>query len=107
MHAQELTTLSAGAKKDPITSLIQNTSSATVHQSSPTVFGRACCGWCYDGPTDRSRRKVAASSYRILLNLDGIPGDMICDRCLPAERLVALNRDIVHDELSGDEVPAG
>ena len=91
------------AKKDAITAFIQNSSSATIHQSSPTDFGRARCDWCYDGPMYRARRKVAASSNRTLLNLDGIPGDMICERCLPTERLAAFNKDIIHDELSGDE----
>ena len=105
LHAQELTAWNVDAKKDPITSLIQNTSSATVHQSSPNVFGRARCGWCYDGPTYRSRRRVAASSYHILPNLDGIPGDMICDRCLSTEGFAAFNKDIIHDELNGDEQP--
>ena len=46
---------------------------------------------------------VAAKSYCTLESLDGIPGEMICDRCLPNERLSAFNKDIIHDELSGDE----
>ena len=103
VHAQELTVLNEAAKQDPLTTFIQNSTTATVHQSSPTVFGRARCGWCYDGPTYRARRPVAAKSYRTLENLDGIPGDMICERCLPNERLAAFNKDIIHDELSADE----
>ena len=38
-----------------------------------------------------------------MLNLDGIPGETICDQRLPIERLAAFNKDIIQDELSGDE----
>ena len=30
---------------------------------------------------------------------------MICERCLPKERAAALAKDIVHEDLSGDELP--
>ena len=46
---------------------------------------------------------TAANTYRTLPNPDGIPGDIICDRCLPNERQAAFNKDLLHDELSGDE----
>ena len=103
MHAQEPTSLNAAAKQDPFKTYIQNTTTATVHQSKPTVFGRARCGWCYDGPTYRARRLVAAKSYRPFDILEGIPGDLICARCMPHERLSPFNKDIIHEELSGDE----
>ena len=40
-----------------------------------------------------------------LATLEGIPGELICDRCLEEERIAALERDLVHDDLSGDERP--
>ena len=51
----------------------------------------------------QSRRTVAAISYRLLRNLDGIPGDLLRDWCLPTERLTAFIQDLVPDELSGVE----
>ena len=63
------------------------------------------CGWCFDGSTYRARRQVSSKSFRVLPTLEGIPGDMICERCLPTERAVALARDLVQDDLSGDEQP--
>ena len=105
VHAQELTTLNEAAKQDTTTSFIQNIATATVHVTSPTSFGRARCGWKFDGPTYRSRRQISAKSYRPLENLDDIPGDMICGSCLPQERLAALNKDIIHNDLSGDDQP--
>ena len=46
-----------------------------------------------------------AKSYRPIATLDDIPGDMICGSCLPQERLAALNKDIIHNDLSGDDQP--
>ena len=105
VHAQELTTLNEAAKKDTATSYIQNTATATVHMTCPTAFGRARCGWKFDGPTYRVRRQVSAKSYRPIASLADIPGDMICGSCLPHEQLVALSKDIIHDDLSGDDQP--
>ena len=105
VHAPELTTLSDAAKQDTTMAFIQNTATATVHQTSPTAFGRARCGWKFDGPTYRARRQVSAKSYRPIANLDDIPGDMICGSCLPQERMAALNKDIIHNDLSGDDQP--
>ena len=48
---------------------------------------------------------MAAKSYRPIANLDDIPGDMICEWRLPQERLDAFNKDIIRNELSGDEQP--
>ena len=48
---------------------------------------------------------MAAKSYRPIASQDDILGDMICERCLPHERLAAFNKDLIHNELSGDEQP--
>ena len=44
-------------------------------------------------------------SYRPIADLSDIPGDMICGSCLPQERAAALNKDIIHHDLSGDDRP--
>ena len=105
VHAQELTTLNDVAKQDVSTSYIQNTITATVHMTSPNSFGRAKCGWKYDGATCRARRLISAKSYRPIADLSDIPGDMICGSCPPQERLAALGKDLIHHDLSGDDVP--
>ena len=97
--------LNEAASANPVAAYIQNIATATVHQASPKYFGRARCGWTYEWPTARARRTVPANSYRTLPHVNGIPGDIICDRCLPTERAAALGRDLVHDEVSGDEQP--
>ena len=103
LHAQELDALNQAATHSPILVYVQNCSTATVHQSSPKYSGRTRCGLTYDGATARSRRRISADAFRTLPTFDDIPGEIICDRCLPAERRAAFNKDLVHAELSGDE----
>ena len=103
-HASEIARFTAAARTAPAGDFIQNVATSKVHVASTTDLGRARgCGWQFDGSTYRARRRVAAKSYRILTNLEGIPGDMICERCLPEEMHAAFARDLVHDSLSGDE----
>ena len=67
-----------------------------------------CCSseyGIYRGSTHRARRQVAVGTYRVLHNLVGIPGDMICERCLPADKAAAHDKDLIHEGLSGDEQP--
>ena len=104
-HVGELAHLTAASRTSPVGDFVQNCTTATVHQASTTTTGRARCGWAFDGSTYRARRQVSAKSFRVLTTLDGIPGLLICERCLPKERHAALAQDIVHDELSGDEHP--
>ena len=82
---------------------VQNTTTATIHWASLAAVGRAVCGYCYSGPTFRARRRKAAKSFREVQSIADIPGHMLCERCLPNERKAALNKDLVHDGLSGDE----
>jgi hypothetical protein len=103
-HASELARVTAAARAAPAGDFIQNTVTSKVHVASTTDIGRARgCGWQFDGATFRARRRIAAKSYRILTDLDGIPGDMICERCLPEEMHAAFAKDLVHESLSGDE----
>ena len=104
-HTSELAILSSAASSSSIGEYIQNSTTAMVHQASTAAQGRTRCGWCFDGSTYRARRQVSAKSFRVLPSLAGLPGDMICERCLPSERTAALGRDLVHDDLSGDEQP--
>jgi hypothetical protein len=106
-QAGELAHLTTKVRDAPVGDLIQNCATAPfkVHRASTEAAGRALCGWTFDGATYRARRRVSAKSFRVLQSLDGIPADVICERCLKAEHTAAVQRDIVHDELSGDEHP--
>ena len=109
-HVGELAHLSApvepASRPEPLGDLVQNCLTNTVHRASTTAIGRTRgCGWAFDGATYRARRNVSAKSFRVLTTLEGIPGELICDRCLREERIAALERDLVHDDLSGDEQP--
>ena len=49
------------------------------------------CGWSYRGPTFRARRRELSSAFRTMASIQDIPGCMVCDRCLPTERSLALH----------------
>ena len=62
------------------------------------------CGWTFKGDTARARRKDAAKqTFWELPDIAGIPGHLLCERCLHTEHAAALAIGIVHDELSADE----
>ena len=84
---------------------VQNSTTGAVHQFSPKYSGRTKCGLTYDGATARSRRRIAADAFRTLPTLADIPREIICDRCLPTERRAAFNKDLIHAEVSGGELP--
>ena len=83
---------------------IQNAVTKTVHLTRPTNDSRGVCGWTFKGDTARARRKDAAKrTFWELPDIVGIPGHLLCERCLPTEHAAALAIGIVHDELSADE----
>ena len=51
----------------------------------------------------RSRIRKVSDNHRHRPSLVGIPGQLICKSCLPAERAAALDVEVELDELSGDE----
>ena len=80
---------------------VQNTTTAAVHQAKPNDGGSTLCGWPF---ATVGRKKGQGKPYRIVHNLVGIPGLMICERCLVTERAVALKAHRGQPaELSADE----
>ena len=77
---------------------VQNTITAAIHQAKGNDGGHTFCGWRYAG----ARRRGSGLPYRFLHSLAGLPGTMICERCMPTER--ALARSTEHGDLSGDEL---
>ena len=74
-------------------------------QSNPEYFGRTRFRIAYVGPTSRARRQSAAVAYSIIPGVADVPCELICERCLPIEHRAAADRDLIHDEVSGDEQP--
>ena len=105
VHAQELDALNLPGAGAQILEYPQNTATRTVHRSSPSFTGRTCCGLTYNGATARARRRIPKDAFAILPSLADLPGDIICERCLPEARRAAFMRDMIHNELSGDELP--
>ena len=61
------------------------------------------CGCCYKGATFRGCRSNAIDAYRPLDSIGDLPGCMLCDRCMPNERVAAFSSELVAADMSGDE----
>ena len=75
---------------------MQNTRAATVHYARSNDEGHTVCGWKFAG----AGRRGPGPLCRVVPNLTGLPAGMICERCLPTERAIAMN---LMADLSGDE----
>ena len=76
---------------------VQNTVTAAIHMAKCSDNGHTVCGW----PYARARKRGSGLPYRIGNSLVDMPGTMICERCLPTERAIAIGR--FNAGLSGDE----
>ena len=99
-QAQDVVALATGFARTDDRVFVQNTITATVHLALHLDGGHATCGWRFSS----ARRPVNGPAFRIVRTLVGLPGSMICERCMPTERAVAssITCDSVID-LSGDE----
>ena len=85
---------------------VQNLATSTVHlvRHHDRSDNRAVCGWQFRGDTARARRRIVREiTFRFLTDIATIPGQMLCERCLPNERELAIAANLVQDDLSGDE----
>ena len=84
---------------------VQNVATATVHLVRAQDTSRAVCGWRFRGATARARRRdlVREPTFRYLPDITLIPGQMLCERCLPDDRDLAIAANLVQEELSSDE----
>jgi hypothetical protein len=99
-QAQDVVALATGFARTDNRVFIQNTITATVHMAITLDEGHAACGWRFA----TARRTALGLSYRAVHSLSGLPGSMLCERCLPTERAIAVcaaNSADVY--LSGDE----
>ena len=103
-HTTSITAMTTEAVQTSSPTYVQNTVTGTVQRARPIDDGRTLCGLSFRGSTHRARRRDGSTSYCMLESISEIPGQMLCDRRLPSERAAAMDKDIIHDKLSGDEV---
>ena len=96
-QAQDVVALATGFARTDNRVFVQNTSTATIHVARGGDDGRTICGW----PFARARARGPEIPYRTVGCLRDIPGMMMCEKCLPTERAVAIGRDVA--DLSADE----
>jgi hypothetical protein len=99
VQAQDVVSLATGFARTDSRVYIQNTITATVHLAIALDNGHAACGWRFA----TARRPVAGPAYRVIHSLVDLPGQMICERCMPTERALAISIADCNDLLSGDE----
>ena len=76
---------------------VQNTVAAAIHMSKSGDDGHTVCGWRFAGACKHGPGLL----YRIVNSLIDMPGTMLCERCLPTERAIAIghfNADVSVDE---------
>jgi hypothetical protein len=99
-QAQDVVALATGFARTDDRAYLQNTITATVHCARSIDGGYAICGWRFA----TARRPLNGMAYRILHTLVNLPGSMICERCMPTERAIALSMSNADEiDLSGDE----
>ena len=99
-QASDVLALATGYARTDDRTYIQNLITATVHCARTIDGGHAMCGWRFA----TARRPPNGQAYRVVSTLIDLPGTMICERCMPTERAVALSAYIVDEiDLSGDE----
>ncbi len=100
VQAQDVVALATGFARTDNRVFVQNTITATVHLALSLDGGHAACGWRFS----TARRAANAPAFRIIGTLVDLPGTMLCERCMPTERAVALSIAVVDTlDLSGDE----
>jgi hypothetical protein len=99
-QAQDVLALATGYARTDDRVFVQNSVTATVHLALKLDGGHAACGWRFS----TARRPATGPAFRVITSLTNLPGMMLCERCLPTERAVALSASNAADiELSGDE----
>ena len=85
-QAQHVVTIATGFARADNRVYVQNTESAAIHMAKSCDNGHTVCGW----PYSRARKRGTGLPYRIANSLVDMPGTMMCERCLPTERAIAI-----------------
>ena len=96
-QAHDVVALATGFARTDDRIYVQNTTTATIHLARSGDCGRTICGW----PFARAKSRGPEIPSRTISSLRDIPGTMMCEKCLPTERAIAVGRDAA--DLSADE----
>ena len=96
-HAGDVVALATGYARTDSRVYPQNLDSAVVHMARQTDDGYTACGWRY-----ATARHGRGPGHRLLRQLADMPGSLLCEKCLPTERAIAMA--VLSAELSGDEL---
>ena len=77
-QSQDMIGIAAGYMQQAPRAYLQNLDSSAVHLIANE--GRTACGWKFA----RSR-----TDTRTMATLSGVPGILLCEMCLPSERIIA------------------
>lgn len=105
----EIDAIRATAAVDSLPAFVQHTVLNTVHRLRPHEESRTICGIDVRAsfkaqPHTHSHRRVTVKTYAPIRSLAGVPGILICERCLKSERKAALAKELIDADLSGDEI---
>jgi hypothetical protein len=98
-QSSDLVALATGFARTDDRVFVQNLITAVVHLARTLDGGFSACGWRF--ATARGRGSCAA--YRVIVSLVNLPGEMICERCMPTEKAIALGSAHIDCDLSGDD----
>ena len=98
-QARDVVGLATGFARTDDRVFVQNTTTAALHYAVANNAGGTVCGW----PFAAARKKGGGPAYRIVPSLCSMPGFLMCERCLPTERAIAMRNPSDTHELSGDE----
>ena len=113
MQTVELDAIRAAASVDQRPSFVQHSVLNTVHRLRVLGESRTICGLNIEAsfkaylpsqPQTRSHHRVAVKTYAPIHTIAGMPGILLCDRCLRSERAAALAKELIDADLSGDEI---
>ena len=96
-QAQDVVCLATGVARTDNRVYVQNTVTAAIHMAKSSDNGHTACGW----PYSKARTRGAGLPYRIVNSLVDMPDTMMCERCLPTERAIAIGR--YEADMSADE----
>ena len=96
-QAQDVVAMATGFARTDNRVYVRNTTTATIHMARGGDDGRTICDWLYA----RARARSPELPYRAVQNLVDIPGMLLCEKCLPTERAIAVGR--FEADLSADE----
>jgi len=97
VQAGDVVALATGFARTDNRVFPQNLDSAVVHMARQSDDGYTACGWRY-----ATARHGRGPGHRLLRQLNDLPGSLLCEKCLPTERAIAMA--VLSAELSGDEL---